>query len=179
MSKNKTAWLLTGYSLFASEGPQGLRVEVLARMMHKSKSSFYHHFGDLEGFMHHLLLFHEERGNDIALRAQSCEKMVPDLLHLFLDVKEDILFNRQLRIQRDNPEFNRCFKKASGMVEEAFLSIWSTSLGLGEQIYLARIILNLTVENFYLQVTAESLTEAWLMDYLKGIQRMVSEMMKR
>ncbi len=177
--ESKLKWLEVGYTIFAMEGPNGLRVEVLARQIGKSKSSFYHHFGDLDGFIHTLLQYHEQRGGVIAKQAEQCVSMVPDLLNMMLGVKEDILFNRQLRIYRDVPEYKACFKKASGQVEEAFLRIWSESLGLGEQIYLARIILNLTVENFYLQVTSESLTAEWLLDYLKEIQVMVREMMQR
>ena len=80
ISKNKLPWLEIGYSIFSAEGPKGLRVEVIARAMGKSKSSFYHHFGDLEGFVNTLLNYHEERGNIIAKRAQACTKNGPRLI---------------------------------------------------------------------------------------------------
>jgi hypothetical protein len=104
--------------------------------------------------------------------------MVPDMLHLLLEVKQDILFNRQLRIHRNIPEFRTCFEKANGQVVEAFLSIWAEALNLGDKTYLARIILNLTIENFYLRVTAETLTYDWLLAYLSEIQFMVQEIVK-
>ena len=175
----KTKWIEIGYEWFALDGPQQLRVEVISKHIGKSKSSFYHHFGDVEGFTNALLEYHEHRARVIAEQARSCQQMVPDLLNLLLSVKVDILFNRQLRIHRDVAEYKRCFQNSSGLVEEAFLSIWSESLGLGDHIYLARIILNLTVENFYLQVTNETLTADWLKAYLNEIQQMVRAMMQR
>lgn len=176
---NKTQWIEIGYELFSKEGPKGLKVELLARKAGKSKSSFYHHFGDLELFTDSLLQYHLERSIVISKQAASCQNMVPDLLNLLLSVKSDILFDRQLRIHRDVLEFKKCFEKASGQVEDAFLNIWSDSLGLGDKTYLARIILNLTVENFYLSVTDENINSEWLVNYLKEIHFMVREMMKK
>lgn len=54
----KLPWVEAGYQLFAEHGPKGLKVEVIARHVKKSKSSFYHHFSDLEVFTEELLFFH-------------------------------------------------------------------------------------------------------------------------
>lgn len=171
-------WIQAGYEIFSQEGPQGLKVEKIARMVQKNKSSFYHLFADVEVFTQALLQYHGERGVLVAEKARLCKTMVPDMLHLLLDVKQDILFNRQLRIHRNIPEFRTCFEKANEQVVEAFLSIWAEALNLGDKTYLARIILNLTVENFYLRVTAETLTYDWLTAYLSEIQFMVQEIVK-
>lgn len=179
---NKTSitlpWIHAGYEIFSQEGPQGLKVEKIARAVQKNKSSFYHLFADAEVFTETLLEYHLERGEIIAAKARLCGTMVPDMLHLLLEVKQDILFNRQLRIHRDIPEFRMCFEKANGQVVEAFLSIWAEALNLGDKTYLAQIILNLTIENFYLRVTTETLTYDWLTAYLREIQFMVQEIVK-
>ena len=171
-------WIQAGYEIFSQEGPQGLKVEKIARAVQKNKSSFYHLFADVEVFTESLLQHHLERGVIVAEKARLCRMMVPDMLHLLLEVKQDVLFNRQLRIHRDIPEFRACFEKANGQVEEAFLSIWAKALNLGDKTYLARIILNLTIENFYLRVTAETLTYDWLKAYFSEIQHMVQEIVK-
>jgi AcrR family transcriptional regulator len=171
-------WIQAGYETFSLEGPQGLKVEALARAVQKNKSSFYHLFADVEVFTESLLQHHLERGIVVAQKAQLCRTMVPDMLHLLLEVKQDILFNRQLRIHRDIPKFRTCFEKANGQVVEAFSSIWAEALNLSANSHLARIILNLTIENFYLRVTAETLTYDWLMAYLYEIQFMVEQIVK-
>ncbi len=166
-------WINIGYELFSQQGPKGLKVAVLSKLVNKNKSSFYHHFADIEVFTAFLLVHHLERTKEIAIRAKACEKMVPDMLHLLVNIKQDLLFNRQLRINRQLPEFKSCFEKANKIVENAFIKIWSEALGLDEKENLAQIVLNLTVENFYLQITAETLCYDWILNYFNEILLMV------
>jgi AcrR family transcriptional regulator len=171
-------WIETGYALFAKEGYKGLKVEQLARLVNKNKSSFYHLFAEVDIFMDALLGYHLERAKDITERARRCQKMVPDMLHLFIEVKEDIFFGRQLLFHREMPACKQCFEEANKGVIEAFMEIWAESLGLGEKAYLARIILNLTNENFYLRMSEENLNYPYLLQYWGEIRFMVKEMVK-
>lgn len=175
---NQKIWVEAGYETFAKEGIAGLKVEALARKTGKSKSSFYHFFADMEVFTEVLLQQHLHSSKEIAEKAKNCKKMVPDMLNLLLNAKQHILFNRQLRILRHIPQFNNCFQKAHLPVENAFLNLWAEALGLAGNTYLARLLLNLTVENFYLRITEETLTYEWLTAYLNEIRFMVAEMHK-
>ena len=49
-------WITLGYNIFALEGINGLKIERLAKMAGKNKSSFYHFFVDTK----HLQLFDRE-----------------------------------------------------------------------------------------------------------------------
>ena len=173
MNALKQPWILVGYEIFALEGPQGLKVEVLARRVNKNKSSFYHHFADLEVFTDILLQYHLERAKLIAEREKQCKNVVPELLHVLLECKEDLLFNRQLRIHRNVPSFKTCFEKASQEVGEAIIEIWAEAIGLKANTHLAHLVLNLSLENFYLQITPETLTYEWLVDYITQLKTMV------
>ena len=166
-------WILAGYRIFAKEGPAALKVEVIAREVGKSKSSFYHHFADLEVFREFLLAYHLQRSTIIAERERACQNLVPDLLEVLVDVKEDLLFNRQLRFNRENPRYRDCFEKSSQEVGEAILIIWAEALDLGDNSYLAGLVLNLVLENFYLQITEENLTYHWMENYVSEIKSMV------
>ncbi|MGL5112345.1 MAG: TetR/AcrR family transcriptional regulator [Flavobacterium sp.] len=169
----KQPWIQVGYELFAHEGPKGLKIELLARKVAKNKSSFYHLFADIEIFTAELLAYHIAQSKAIAQQARECAQIDPDLIHLLLNLKIDILFNRHLRIHRDNPVFKKCFEEANKPVEEAFLTIWTDALGLNSRKNLAKIILDLTTENFYLQVTAKNLTYDWLVGYFEDIKKIV------
>jgi AcrR family transcriptional regulator len=153
-------------------------VEVIARQVNKSKSSFYHHFADLEVFTEILLNHHLEKAKAIAEREKFCKNVVPDLLNLLLEIREDLLFNRQLRINRNIIQFKACFEKSSQEVGEAILGIWAEALGLRANSDLARIVLKLSLENFYLQITEETLTYEWLLNYVRELQTMVQEFKK-
>jgi len=166
-------WILAAYKIFSEEGPSGLKVEVLSRIVGKNKSSFYHHFADLEVFIEILLDYHLDRAAIIAKQESECKNVVPELLLLILEVKQDLLFNRQLRIHRDNLKFRKCFEQSSNMVAEAIIDIWSEMLGLAGNSQLALMVLKLSLENFYLQITPESLNYDWLLNYMKELQNMV------
>ena len=155
-------WILAGYTIFAKEGPGGLKVEVLAREVSKSKSSFYHHFADLEIYIDFLLMYHIERSQLISEEEKQCKNVVPELLEVFLNFKEDLLFNRQLRVHREVPKYRTCLEKSSEEVGTAILGIWSEHLGLRDNSPLAMMVLNLTIENFYLQITDETLRSEFL-----------------
>ncbi len=179
ISENNRSWIDVGYAAFAEEGPKGLRIESFARRIGKSKSSFYHHFADLELFTELLLQQHLERAADIAQRMRQCERMDPDMLDLFLSVRSDILFQRQLRIHRDKVAFRNCFEQAHAPIEEALLSVWTQALDLQGRDALARGMLRLVVENFYLRVTDDTLSRAWLIAYLTEIQAMVATLSEK
>lgn len=167
-------WIEAAYGIFAREGPAGLRIEYIARSIGKSKSSFYHHFADLAIFTDLLLEHHLERAADIARRMQLCRSVDPDMLDLLVSVQEDILFQRQLRIHRAVPAYRNCIVRAHVPIEEALLGLWSQALGLEGRIHLARAMLSLVVDNFYLRVTADTLDQAWLRGYLEEIRGMVA-----
>lgn len=166
-------WILAGYALMAKEGPQALKVEVIARQVGKNKSSFYHHFADLDIFISHLLSYHLERSKIISDEERKCKNVVPELLNVILDHKQDLLFNRQLRVNRENPAFEACFTKASQEVGEAIVGIWAEALGLSGNSDLAMMVLTLSIENFYLQITDKTLTFEWLKNYVFQLRTMV------
>lgn len=178
INDKKLPWIQAAYSLFASEGPSGIKIEVLARQVNKSKSSFYHHFADLEVFTEILLQYHLDRSKSIADRERQCKNVVPELLQLLVEIKEDLLFNRQLRVNRNVPVYKACFEKASEEVGEAILPIWASFLDLSHNPHLAQIVLNQSLENFYLQITKETMTYDWLVNYMGELQIMVKEFKK-
>jgi AcrR family transcriptional regulator len=172
---SKRPWILVGYQIFSREGPKGLKIEVLARQVKKSKSSFYHHFADLEIFTEMLLRYHLERAEIIAERESQCKNVIPDLLHVLLEFKQDLFFNRQLRVNRHINQFKNCFEKSSKNLGEAILGIWADTLGLTGNSKLAGLVLGLSLENFYLQITEETFTYEWLKNYVNHLQVMVKE----
>lgn len=168
----KQPWILKGYEIFSKEGPKGLKVEVIAREVNKSKSSFYHHFADVELFTEELLSYHLKRVAIVTEREKQCTILVPEVLEVLLEFKQDLLFQRQLRIHRNVNGFKECIAKSDGITEEAFLPFWAESLGLADNTNLARLVLSLATENFYLQLT-DDVTYEWLLNYMNELLTMV------
>lgn len=177
ITPNQMPWISEGYQVFAQEGPTGLKVERLARSIGKNKSSFYHHFADLEVFTTFLLEHHLLRAEIIAEKESQCAHM-EELIEVLVEHKIDLLFNRQLRIHRQNQEFAACFQQTNQHVAESILGIWAQMLELTENSYLAALVLKLSLENFYLQITEETLNREWLLAYFQQLREMVREFKK-
>ncbi|MCC6695540.1 MAG: TetR/AcrR family transcriptional regulator [Candidatus Hydrogenedentes bacterium] len=58
--KIRTAWLAAGLDLLDQSGPGGLTLEALTARVGLTKGSFYHHFGDRDGFVAALLQHWEQ-----------------------------------------------------------------------------------------------------------------------
>jgi AcrR family transcriptional regulator len=179
MKKSQEAWILEGYKLFANEGPQGLKVEVLAARIPRSKSSFYHHFADMEVFTEILLKHHLKRSAYIAERERACRNIDPELIELLTEVKTDLLFSRQLRVHRNKPYFAACFAKVNRQTGEAFVELWAQSLYIQDKKLLAETLLSFSLENFYLSITEERLNPEWLREYFRELQRMIKQLQNK
>ena len=174
MKEIETSWIETGYRFFAYEGPVGLKVERLSKQVGKNKSSFYHLFADLEVFTERLLNFHFHQAQIIAEKESACTSE-KELITILLEHKTDLLFNCQLRIHRENSDFHHYVDKINQITIPAILPIWSKLIGLSDNSYLAQMVLNLSLENFNLQISDSTLNEEWLSSYFRGIRNMVSQ----
>ncbi|NET37583.1 MAG: TetR/AcrR family transcriptional regulator [Cyanothece sp. SIO1E1] len=165
-NKGKTQWIEKGYEAVSEVGFTNVNIEFLARALSKNKSSFYYYFGDWDGFEEELLAHHYSSGQVFAVEANSCQRIIPDMIDLFLNNKTHIFFHKQLRIHRQKPKFKTCFESAYQMFEDAIIEQWASFLNMKEQPMLAGKILRLISENFLLQITNENFTYSWLKDYL-------------
>lgn len=171
-------WIEAGYEIFSKEGQAGLKVEILSRKVGISKSSFYHLFVDLDIFVEKLFEYHIQQAKAISELAKKCQNLEPDLINLLVSKKKEMLFNRQLCINRDNELHQLYFEKAFAIVESSFFDKWLQVLGLNNQPNIARNILKIYSDNFFLRVTEENLTYDWLIKMLNEIKLLVKDINK-
>ena len=175
MNKNKLIWIKEGYFIFGRKGPSGIHIEKLAKKLNKSKSSFYHYFGDLESFQEALLDFHLKRAEQIAMMGKDCKKMDPDVINLLVKTKDDLLFNKQLRLNFQNPIFKKCFEKSFEKITNSYLDKWNIDIGFKEKPMLGKVILHILADNFFLQVNDENLTYQWFHEYLNNLRSVIQQ----
>ena len=168
----KGHWITVGYREFALNGPKSIKIEQLAQKVQKSKSSFYHYFNDKEIFTQKLLAYHLEQAKVMVDKEAKCQTQV-ELIDVLVFHKIDLLFNRQLRVYRDNPTFKACFEQVSTLAIPAIMSIWSKIIDLDNQFYLAALVYRLGIENFYLQITEANLNHTWLNNYFAEFKQLV------
>lgn len=130
MTKSKSVWMEQGYTLFAEEGLDGLRVERLARILQLNKSGFYHYFGDMDGYCVELLHLHKQKFELYFKEISSIKTIDPDWFKIAIKFKVQIIFQRQLLRCKKNSVF---YQAAEALDQEAGLlsELWSEYLGLG------------------------------------------------
>ncbi len=170
-------WIIAGYQIFAYEGPTGLKIERLSKKISKNKSSFYHLFTDVEIFTDYLLKYHLEQAEIIAEKESNCLSK-EELIDVLIEHKIDLLFNRQLRIHRENRNFEACFSKTSEMTVKSIIGIWSEIIDLKSNSYLAELVFKLSLENFFLQITDETINHNWLNNYFDELRMLVRAFQK-
>lgn len=172
MTDSKEIWIQTGYQLFSLYGYEALKIEKLARKVGISKSSFYYHFADMEVFVEQLLQLHLKQARIIAQKETEAQTIDPELIQILFEHKIDLLFNRQLRVNRSLKAFNDTLLQSNKIIGNSFVYIWIKELNLHLSEHQLAGLFELALENFYLQITPENLTYAWLSNYftnLKGI----------
>lgn len=162
----KKVWVDTGYRLFSTMGKKCLSVELLSRETGKSKSSFYHYFGDMDTFMDTLLDNHVERMKKNASDIRNAKQLLPDVMNIYLDRSVDSFFHKQLRIHRENPAFLNCINTVKEFTQNSMISKWKIALNLESQSFLIKSYLDLISENFFLRITPETFTAEWLKNYV-------------
>ena len=178
IGQSEQPWIEAGYRIFALAGPDAIRIEQLAREVGISKSSFYHHFADVPVFIERLLYWHSLRAQEIARKARVCRTVDPDFLRLLAAHDMDLLFNRQLRIHRNNMAYQLCFQRANSVVEDEIESIWAEALGIPDQPRIARNIFSVVSDLFYQRVTRETLNYAWMVAFLAEVNGFMRDVIR-
>jgi AcrR family transcriptional regulator len=171
---HKTIWIEAGYERFAQAGLAGLKVEALAKQVGVSKSSFYHHFADMELFVEQLLARHTQQAAVLAEKELQSRRIDPDLIGVLLEHKMDLLFSRQLRVHRNHKAFGEALAQSDQIIGHSFAPVWMRELNLKLSPKQLEGIFSLALENFFLQITADNLNYDWLSRYFAQLKRIAS-----
>jgi AcrR family transcriptional regulator len=171
ISDNNDIWIKAGYEIFALAGRNGLKVEPLAKKVGKSKSSFYHHYVDLDLFMEHLLQYHLVQAHIMANKEHQAKNIDPELINILVEHKIDLLFNRQLRIHQNIKSFSETLNQSNYIVGNAFVTIWAKELNLPLSPKQIEGIFTLALENFFLQINSDNLNYQWLSSYFAELNK--------
>ncbi len=166
----KIIWVKVGYEMFALKGLNGLQIEPIAKLVGKSKSSFYHLFADIEIFLDELLTYHISQVKLMCEKESKALNFNPDIINIFVEHKIDILFNKQLRINHQNTEFRKVMKITDEGLGEVYTFLLRTDLKLNLKQKGIESFFQLALNNFFLQINADNLNFQWLADYFDEIR---------
>jgi AcrR family transcriptional regulator len=169
-------WIDAGYAMFSKNGPGGMKVDLLAKAVGKSRSSFYHHFADVEIFMEEVLKQHMLRAVIVAEKTKRCKGMDPDFLLLIIEEKDYILFNRQLRMNRHVAEYKTAFESSMALVFKHSMVLWCSMMGIENNADVARNSYGITADVLFHRLTEESFNLSWLKAFMEEIKAVFKKM---
>lgn len=152
--KTIQGWLDVGYKIFAYEGPEGIQVERLARILGVNKSSFYHFFVDKDIFMSELIKLHLQHAQRYIAEIKKLDNFDPEFIGLLVAEKEIILFHRQLNKNADNVIFRKTFLEINAVVDSEILRLWAKEIQLPPD--LAFKLFDLVRDTFYSRISPKN-----------------------
>ncbi|MCP4122971.1 MAG: TetR/AcrR family transcriptional regulator [Bacteroidetes bacterium] len=125
MGKGRDIWIQTGYTQFAIHGPESVNVEQLAGLVGKSRSSFYHNFGDAEGYEEALFEYHAGLTLKFAEAIEPIESMFPQYANIVEQFRDWVFFHRQVFLLRNNKKkYDDVFKATLAITSPKTSELW-------------------------------------------------------
>jgi len=176
--RKKQEWVEKGYLLVAEKGFESLTVNGICRMVAKSKSSFYHFFGELALFKDALMNHHLERSYGFANTIKNCDNIHPDLIKVLMDYKIDIFFYKQFRLYREKLTYEKYNQKIFELYENAIVDKLADYFELNNRVLFFRKFHKFLTEHFLMSISFDTYTHDWVENYLIEVLEMVRQMKK-
>ncbi len=168
-------WVEAGYNLFVKEGPDGLQVERLARILGLNKSGFYHYFGDMENYTARLIKYHYREFDLFMNDVAKCKCVHPDYHEVIYKHRVMAMGQMQLARNKDHPMFLGAHREADERVVRETREMWVEYLNLNDKLDLASDFHALLRDVFYTRITWENFT----VDYLNSLAEEVRDIVTR
>lgn len=165
-SNSYNIWIVKGYELLAREGPEGLQVERLARILDFNKSGFYHYFGNQSTYIQHLMQHHLKNVDLMVEAVHSMPQFMPGFAQLLADFSLSILTQKQLQRSRHIPLFAKTYDEVNKKIDPKILSLWANFIEIPDNPTLALRYLEFVRDLFYARVTSTTLTFEFVYNFI-------------
>src|SRR5688572_24786943 len=152
-NKNSAKWIETGYNLLAVNGPEGVHIEKMARILRANKSSFYHFFGTLEIFLDELMLHHYDKVDLVLNDCKNARSLDPEYLEQVVKHKVTFMVQVQLARHKNIPLFSKACLHVNQKMDRSILQLWNKHLGVFDNDNLSLLCLNFVRDTFYSRVS--------------------------
>lgn len=172
--KGTKGWLDVGYKIFGQEGPEGIQVERLARILGVNKSSFYHFFGDKEIFIGDLLHLHMSKAKKFTEAVNALENFDPDFIELLVSEFDTIMVHRQLVKHSEVHLFYKTYRDINAFVDIAILRLWGKELNLPQDA--AFRLFDLVRDSFYSRISQKNYSVATIRQILAEVKMFLEQL---
>lgn len=171
MIKSKEVWIRKGYEIYALNGFESLKIEQLANVVGISKSSFYHHFADLEYFLENLINHHYQKCLILSQKEKDCKSIFPELINILLEHKIDLLFHRQLRINRNEKVIESALLRSNQILGNYAVMLWAKEINLNLNANQLKGLFEIATDDFYMRINKDNLDYQYLSNYFQNLSQ--------
>ncbi|PIB38283.1 TetR/AcrR family transcriptional regulator [Maribacter sp. 4G9] len=175
MIKPKELWIKEGYEIYALNGFESLKIERLAKVVGISKSSFYHHFADLEYFFEVLINHHCQKCSILSRKEKNCESIFPELIDTLVEHKIDLLFHRQLRINRNNKVIEAALLKSNRILGNYAVMLWAKEINLKLTTNQLNGLFEIVTDDFYMRINKDNLEYQYISNYFENLSQITKQ----
>jgi AcrR family transcriptional regulator len=169
MNDNREKWIREGYSLLAKEGPAGIQVERLARIIGVNKSGFYHHFGDRDCYLEELTRYHDNLTRKFNNEVAKLKQFDPDYFKILVEYKELYFVNMQLGRYRLHPKSKGTGNGGRNADDKVIIPIWTEYINLSNNQDLALEIWKVVRDAVFLRLGYNDMTVESINTTIKDI----------
>jgi len=178
-AKNLSLWTEEGYSLFASEGLDGIQVERLSRILQLNKSGFYHYFGDMEGYCAEIVKLHHQKVKQFTTQVGELKRLDPEYLLLLIEHTPTVMFQVQLTRNKCSYSFYEASELVDRNVNLAVHKIWCDFLGVSRGGDLGLRYYFIIRDMFYARISFQNLNYPYLYDLVMEAKQLVTQFAQR
>lgn len=164
-------WIQTGYDLCSNSGFESLKIEQLANKVGISKSSFYHHFSDLERFKEVLFEYHIDRCRILRNKEEACHNIEPELVDALIEHKTDLLFHKQLRMHRNQEGISKVLDMANQILGNYAVMLWAKAINLELSTHQLEGLFEIATDDFYMKIDKNNLDRNFLISYFNNLSQ--------
>jgi AcrR family transcriptional regulator len=133
LKNGKEIWLKAGHAGFTRFGHDAIKTDRLARDVGKSRSSFYHLFGDREDFWNDLVEYALGITRQFSEETKDMQNFFPEYAESCIKYKDMIFFNRYLFLHRETDALCRsAWKRISDFVDDKTEELWMKMIDLDD-----------------------------------------------
>jgi len=164
--------------LLAKEGPSGIQVERLARILGINKSGFYHHFGDRDCYLEELTRHHNTLTKKFNNEVTHLKQFDPDYFEVLVEYKDSFFVNMHLGRNRNNKKFNETFDNGRNADEKKIIPLWEEYINVTDNHEIAFEIWKVVRDAVYLRLSYNEMNVDSIKNAIREIKSIFEKLKK-
>jgi len=111
----------------------------------------------------------------LSQKEKNCESIFPELIDILLEHKIDLLFHRQLRINRSDKVIESALIKSNQILGNYAVMLWAKKINLKLTTNQLSGLFELATDDFYMRINKDNLNYQYLSNYFENLSQITKQ----